>query len=126
MVGQLRLVAVKAPTAALVHSAPDEWEDLGWHERIDPDSATLEHQRLVSILEAAGAEVIQVGPDHRTGLDSIYAHDSSLVTPAGVVPLRTGKLQRRGEGQAMADTLSATRPLIRDFPDKRTHTKAGA
>jgi len=106
MVGQLRLVAVKSPRAALTHSPPDAWQQLGWHQPIDAAAAEHEHQRLVSILETSGATVVALDPDPRTGLDSIYAHDSSMVTPDGVVALRTGKEQRRSEGLALRDALS--------------------
>jgi N-dimethylarginine dimethylaminohydrolase len=126
MVGRLRLVAVKSPEAALAHTLDDDWRDLSWHQPIHPRAAALEHQRLVSILESVEAEVIVLGPDDRTGLDSIYTHDSSLVTSNGVVPLRTGKPQRRGEGAALADALSARGlDVLEPFADREAFAEGG-
>ncbi len=106
MVDPLRLVAVKPPSAAIAHSPPGEWQELGWHQPLDLDAAEAQHRQLVSILERAGAEVIVIGPAEHTGLDSIYTHDCALVIPDGVIPLRTGKPQRRGEGPALAAALA--------------------
>ncbi len=126
MVERLRLVAVKPPSAALAHSRPEEWRDLGWHAPLDPDAAEDQHRRLVSILEGAGAEVILLGPDGRTGLDSMYAHDCALVVPAGVVPLCTGKPQRRGEGPALATALvDHGIPVLGGLDDPAAHAEGG-
>jgi dimethylargininase len=126
MVDDLTLVAVKAPGAALAHAGPDEWQELGWHEPIDADRAEADHAMLVSTLEAAGAEVLILGPDPRTGLDSIYAHDAGLVTPAGVVPLRSGKQGRAEEGVAMVNALASMGvPVLAGFDDPTARADGG-
>lgn len=118
MVERLELVAVKPPSAALAHAPAGEWRDLGWHAPIDPEAAERDHGRFVSILRSVGAEVIVVGPDERTGLDSIYAHDCALTTPDGVVPLVPGKTRRAAEGAAMASALAAAGvPVLDGFTD---------
>jgi N-dimethylarginine dimethylaminohydrolase len=126
MVGALELIAVKTPAAALEHSPQDEWRGLGWHSEIDTEQAATDHAAFVSVLAATGAEVISVPADERTGLDSLYAHDSSLVTPAGVVPLVSGKPQRTREGAAIVDALSALGvPVLEGFVDPAATADGG-
>ena len=126
MVDAIDVVAVKRPSAALAHAPADEWKQLGWHAPIDTEQAEADHQAFTDILEAAGATVIELGPDHRTGLDSIYAHDSSLVTPAGVVPLVLGKELRAREGDAVVDALAAADvPVLGGFEDSAATADGG-
>jgi arginine deiminase len=126
MVGRLELVAVKAPTAASAHAGTGEWNAIGWHQPIDPVQADADHQALVDVLESVGAEVICLGPDDRTGLDSLYAHDAALVTPTGLVPLRSGKPARAGEGVAMGEALDAVGvPVLEGFEDPSAHADGG-
>ncbi len=118
MVGRLELVAVKAPSAALDHTGGDDWTTLGWHGPIDPTKAEAHHASLVGILESVGAEVIRLDADARTGLDSLYAHDSTLVTPTGVVPLVSGKPERAYEGAAATSALAKQGvPILQGFED---------
>lgn len=126
MAGRLELIAVKPPSAALKHAADDEWRDLAWHAPIDPDQGDADHAELVAALESVGAEVLVLDPDDRTGLDSLYAHDAALVTPAGLVPLRSGKPERAQEGAAMADSLAAQGvPVLAGFADPAATADGG-
>ncbi len=54
--------------------------------------------RSSRVLEESRVDVLSLPPDDRTGLDSLYTHDPGLVTDAGAVLFRTGKVARRGEG----------------------------
>jgi N-dimethylarginine dimethylaminohydrolase len=66
-----------------------------------------EHTAFVEILSAAIPEVI-VGTAPVPGdPDAIYAYDPTLVTDAGVIPLRPGKQGRRGEPAVAAKELAA-------------------
>src|SRR5205807_9166550 len=65
-----------------------------------------EHQHFVSLLSAAGAEILYLPADGRTGMDSIYAHDAVLMTNKGAIIFQTGKPARRGEGPAFADAFA--------------------
>jgi N-dimethylarginine dimethylaminohydrolase len=107
MVAPLRTVAVKRPEEAFRN--PDaltkEWKDLAWTRPPDAARAAAEHQELVRLLKAAGAEALYLPQDARAGMDSLYAHDPVLITDAGAVILQTGKIARRGEGPAAADAL---------------------
>jgi N-dimethylarginine dimethylaminohydrolase len=107
MVAPLRTVAVKRPEDAFrsADALTKEWKDLAWTRPPDVERAATEHQELVRLLKAAGAEALYFPQDARAGMDSLYAHDPVLITDAGAVILQTGKVARRGEGPAAADAL---------------------
>jgi arginine deiminase len=109
MVGPLRAVVVKRPEQAFsgVTAINAEWKELGWTRPPNLEVAAREHRQFVSLLEAAGARVYFLPEDSGTSLDSIYVHDPVLITDKGAVILQTGKVARRGEGQAMEDALKS-------------------
>jgi N-dimethylarginine dimethylaminohydrolase len=109
MVAPLRAVVVKRPEEAFgsAEAIDREWKQLAWTRRPNPEVAEAEHRKLVSLLQAAGAQPSFLPADPRTGLDSLYAHDPAIVTDAGAVIFQTGKIARRGEGPAMADAFKS-------------------
>jgi N-dimethylarginine dimethylaminohydrolase len=109
MVAPLRAVVVKRPEEAFgsAEAIDREWKQLAWTRRPNPEVAAEEHRKLVSLLQAAGAQPWFLPADPRTGLDSLYAHDPAIVADAGAVIFQTGKIARRGEGPAMADAFKS-------------------
>jgi N-dimethylarginine dimethylaminohydrolase len=107
MVAPLRRVIVKRPQEAFrsEQQIASQWKDLVYTAPPDLTRACDEHERFVSLLREAGAEVLSLPEDDRAGLDSIYTHDPGIVTDAGAVVFQTGKVGRRGEGPALADAL---------------------
>ena len=107
MVTPLRAVAVKRPEDAFRGriAIADQWRALGYNRPPNPDRAAEEHRLFVSLLREAGAEVLYLPADDRTGLDSLYAHDPVLITDAGAVVFQMGKNLRQGEGPAFVDAL---------------------
>ncbi|MBI2149357.1 MAG: amidinotransferase [Acidobacteria bacterium] len=107
MVARLRRVIVKRPEEAFRsrEHIEREWKELHYTRPPDLEEACRDHRRFVSIMSGAGAEVLYLPADDRTGLDSLYAHDPVLMTDAGAVIFQTGKPARRGEGPAFADAL---------------------
>jgi len=107
MVARLRRVIVKRPEEAFRSRdhIEKEWKDLGYTCPSDLARAARHHQQFVNLMKEGGAEVLYLPADDRTGLDSLYVHDPVLVTDHGVVIFQTGKIARRGEGPAFADTL---------------------
>jgi len=98
MVDPLRRVLVKRPDRAFAVDDPVRWHYVG---RPDLEVAQQEHNALVNILSAAGAEVIyhdELQPDRA---DAVFVHDPAIVTDEGAVVLRMGKDLRRGEEAAM-------------------------
>ncbi|HET9132027.1 MAG TPA: arginine deiminase family protein, partial [Terriglobia bacterium] len=98
---------VKRPEEAFrnAETIEQQWAGLGYLRAPDFHLACEEHARLVSLLRAAGAEVLELPDDPRTGLDSLYAHDPVLVSNSGAIVFQMGKNARRGEGPAYADSL---------------------
>lgn len=107
MVAPLKRVIVKRPQEAFVSAdrIGEQWEDLAYTGPPDLERASAQHRKFVSFIGEAGAEVLCLPEDDRTGLDSMYAHDAGIMTDAGAVIFNTGKPQRRGEGAALADAL---------------------
>jgi N-dimethylarginine dimethylaminohydrolase len=124
MVAPLRAVAVKRPAEAFGNAAR-EWQELAWTRVPDLKTATEEHNRLVSLLESAGARVYFLPEDDRTNIDSLYAHDPVLVTDAGALILQMGKAARRGEGPAMADALQNWEMPVLGIVDGDATAEAG-
>lgn len=107
MIAPLKRVIVKRPEEAFQNTATIQKEWSGLHFLRPPDFrlACEEHAKLVALLRATGAEVLELPTDARTGLDSLYAHDPVLIADAGAIIFQMGKIARRGEGPACADAL---------------------
>lgn len=102
MTAPLRRVIVRAPDLAFGAADPARWH---YTARPDLGRAREEHAAFVSLLAAAGAEVIphdEPLPDHA---DALFVHDPVLVTARGAILLRMGKLLRRGEEETLGRTL---------------------
>ena len=99
MIAPLRIVLVKRPEAAFAVEDPQAWH---YTSRPDLTIALQEHAALVALIQQAGAEVIYHDEPQPAHADAIFAFDPALVTDKGAIMLSMGKLQRRGEEEAMA------------------------
>src|SRR5262245_54081082 len=105
----LRKVYVRPPEP----SAMPRWERYGWRAEPDHGRAIEEHARFRELLEAAGAEVVVGTSPSPDDPDAIYTYDPVLMTDAGAILLRPGKVGRRGEpALASADLGAAGVPVI--------------
>jgi N-dimethylarginine dimethylaminohydrolase len=104
MTAPLRRVLVKRPDEAFGSADPAVWN---YTARPDLEAARREHDALVEILTAAGAEVVDHPEPQPERADSIYVFDPALITDRGAVILRMGKVLRRGEEGALARRLTA-------------------
>ena len=127
MVAPLRCVVVKRPEEAFrsAHFIEEQWKDLAYTRPPDLERASREHKQLVSVLSHAGAKVLCLPSDDRTGMDSIYPHDPVLMTEAGAVIFQTGKPTRRGEGPAFADALKTWNIPVLGIVDGAATAEAG-
>jgi N-dimethylarginine dimethylaminohydrolase len=127
MVAPLRRVVVKRPEEALRSRSVIEaqWKGLGYTRPPDLDLAIREHRYFTSLLAEAGAEVLYLPADERTGIDSIYVHDPILITDAGAVIFQTGKMARRGEGLAFAEALQKWQVPVLGVVDGAATAEAG-
>ena len=107
MVAPLKTVVLKRPREAFrsKEAIESQWQALDYLRSPDLDRAGRDHQQFVSLIEAAGANILYLPDDGRTCLDSIYTHDPLLMTDTGAVILQTGKEARRWEGPAFAAAL---------------------
>jgi N-dimethylarginine dimethylaminohydrolase len=127
MVAPLRTVIVKRPQEAFrsKEAIQKQWKILEYKSPPDLQRATQEHQRLVSLLSAAGVTVLYLPVDDRTGLDSLYTHDPVLITEAGAIVFQTGKPDRRGEGPAFSDALKNLGVPVLGIVDGAATAEAG-
>lgn len=107
MVAPLKRVIVKRPEQAFCSRdhIEQQWQGLGYTRTPDLHTASRDHDQFVNLMKDAGAEVLYLPEDDRTGLDSIYTHDPVLVTDEGAIVFQTGKIARRGEGPAFASAF---------------------
>jgi arginine deiminase len=127
MVAPLRRVIVKRPEQAFRSSEhiEREWKVLAYNRPPDLARAARDHEQFVSLMRDAGAEILHLPDDDRTGLDSLYAHDPVLITDRGAVIFQTGKIARRGEGPAFADAFRSWNVPILGFVDDAATAEAG-
>src|SRR6266850_773287 len=127
MVAPLRRVIVKRPGEAFRSGEHIErqWKSLAYTRPPDLTLASHDHELLVSLMAQAGAEVLYLPADERTGLDSLYTHDPVLITDRGAVIFQTGKTERRGEGPAFADAFRSWDVPILGFIDGTATAEAG-
>lgn len=102
MVAPLRRVLVRRPDQAFGDADPQRWH---YASRPHLAEAQAEHDQLVAILRAAGAEVLYHDEPLPDFADAIFTYDPALVTDAGAVLLSMGKELRRGEEAAMGRAL---------------------
>ncbi|PWT75165.1 MAG: amidinotransferase [Chloroflexi bacterium] len=104
MIAPLRSVLVKRPDTAFSVDDPAAWHYTG---RPDLVAAQQEHDALVALLQAAGADVLYHDESQPNHADAIFTFDPAIVTDQGAVILSMGKLLRRGEEAAMARRFDA-------------------
>lgn len=111
MVAPLRRVLVCDPEAAGWNDPARRarWRELGFRHEPQVEAAKRQHAALRRLLSDAGAEVVRLPADPALSLDAVYAHDASLPTRAGWLPLSMGKANREHEPRrhaALAEALN--------------------
>lgn len=101
-VGTLRTVFLKHPRDA--YPSPDvleaQWRELGYHRKPDLDRASDEYEALAELLGGFGVEVDSFPAHSKTGLDSLYTRDASVLCDDGMILCNMGKRTRAGEPAA--------------------------
>jgi N-dimethylarginine dimethylaminohydrolase len=113
MTGRLERVLVRPPGTDF-----SRWREYGW--RAEPDALRIaeEHEELQAALAAAGAEVLVAETAADGNLDAVYVYDPAIVTDRGAILLRPGKIERRGEVEAMrADFQAAGVPIAANLEE---------
>jgi N-dimethylarginine dimethylaminohydrolase len=107
MVGRLERVIVCSPRTA-GWDDPDRlsrWQELGFLHRPDVSVAQAQHEALCGVLQRAEAEIVELAPSPDLTLDAVYAHDASLPSDFGLIPLNPGKANRVPEAKHHRDFL---------------------
>jgi N-dimethylarginine dimethylaminohydrolase len=101
--GQIQRLYVRAPDA----DSLEHWKGYGWHAEPDVEATHAEHVAFVAALRTAIPDVVVGSAIVPGDPDAVYAYDPTLITDAGVIPLRMGKEGRRGEPAIVAGELAA-------------------
>lgn len=103
MVGRIERVLVKHPAAAYVSSDKlrAEWEGLNYFGCPDYGEAVCEFESFIELLKRFVPEIHYLPENDRVSVDSIYVHDSVIITKRGAVLCSMTREQRRGEPAAM-------------------------
>ena len=107
MVGKIERVLVKHAADAFVSSEKlrAEWEGLSYSGCPDYDKALDEFESFVDLLERFVPEIHYLPKNDRVSVDSIYVHDSVIITRRGAVLCNMTREQRRNEPAAMESFL---------------------
>ena len=112
--GHLQRVLVKHARDAFVSTEQiaRQWRQLNYTAPPDLPRAMEEYDRFLEHVSASGAELVTLPCDPNTDLDSIYTRDASVLSPAGVVFCRMGKVTRADEPLAQRDAVRQAGALI--------------
>lgn len=119
MVGELKTVLVRKPSAAFGNANPAHWN---YTAQPNLEKALVEHENLVNILKQEGVDAVYHESTLNSHADAIFVQDPALMTDFGAIILKMGKNLRTGEEQAMKDTFQKMGIPI--FFELTAHAKA--
>jgi N-dimethylarginine dimethylaminohydrolase len=107
MVGRIECVLLKHPREAYVNGETlrAQWQGLNYLACPDYDKAVTEFEGFVDLLKRFIPEIHYLPKDPRVTVDSIYAHDSVIITARGAILCNMTREQRRYEPAAMKDFM---------------------
>lgn len=97
MVSPLLRVIVRAPATTMAEADSSAWH---YGDGLRQAALDSQHREFVAQLAKSGAEILSMDDTPDELCDSVFAHDPSLVSNAGAVLLRMGKMLRRAEVDA--------------------------
>jgi N-dimethylarginine dimethylaminohydrolase len=96
-----------------------QWEGLNYSGCPDYDKAVTEFEGFVDLLKRFIPEIHYLPKDPRVTVDSIYAHDSVIITARGAILCNMTREQRRSEPAAMKDFMPELEiPLLGAISDQ--------
>jgi N-dimethylarginine dimethylaminohydrolase len=96
------------------------WRELGFHHAPNFEKAQSQHAALMSELQSAGVDMVELPPDDHLSLDAVYAHDASLPTDFGLILMRPGKVNRVPEARHHGSSCA-----VRGIPTLGSITEPG-
>lgn len=109
MVTKIDTILMKKPEAAFVsqENLEQNWEAFRYFGCPDYEKVLKEYEAFENIIKEHVENVYYLPYDERTGLDSIYAHDSLKVTKKGAIYFPMGKALRSKKRLATEEFLKA-------------------
>jgi len=106
-VGHIQSLLLKHPREAFISKSNIEaqWVDLNYTGCPDYDKSLKEYDSFVELLKKYVPDIYYLPQNSQTGLDSIYVHDSVVVTDKGAILCKMGKEKRGGEPSAVGEFL---------------------
>lgn len=106
-VGHIQSLLLKHPREAFISKSNIEaqWVDLNYTGCPDYDKSLKEYDNFVELLKKYVPDIYYLLQNSQTGLDSIYVHDSVVVTDKGAILCKMGKEKRGGEPSAVEEFL---------------------
>lgn len=80
-----------------------EWKRLRFHSEPDLEDAVLEYEDFENLIISTVDDIIYLPESKELTIDSIYARDSILVSPKGLIKCNMGRQSRRLEAQECLD-----------------------
>jgi len=107
-VGQIRRLLLKHPRAAFLgtNNIQQQWRELNYLAPPDYKKAIKEYEQFVLLLKDFVPEITYLPEHKKTGLDSIYVHDSSVSIKSGLILTNMGKKKREGEPTAVGEFMA--------------------
>lgn len=105
MYGAVESIMIKHPKDSFISQEHlnRHWREYNYVTCPDYGEALREYEQFEAILKQHVPDVRYLPADERTGIDSIYAHDSVKITHKGAILLHPGKKLRQGEPKAVRD-----------------------
>ena len=99
MVGKIDTIIIKHPEEAFIsqENLDQKWKPFNYVSCPDYEKSLKEYSRFEEIIQEHVENVHYLPKDDKTGLDSIYAHDTCKITSKGAIMFTVGKELRRGE-----------------------------
>ena len=106
-VGQIQRLLLKHPGSAFLgpENIQQQWQELNYLAPPDYKKSLKEYENFVRLLKDFVPDVTYLPEHKKTGLDSIYVHDSSVMTKRGLILANMGKKEREGEPAAVGEFL---------------------
>ena len=107
-VGQIQRLLLKHPRSAFLgpENIQQQWEGLNYLAPPDYEKAQKEYDNFVHLLKKFVPDITYLPEHKKTGLDSIYVHDSSVMTKNGLILANMGKNEREGEPAAVCEFMN--------------------
>jgi len=106
-IGQIQRLLLKHPKSAFrgLENIQQQWQSLNYLAPPDYEKALKEYEDFISLLKEFVPDISFLPEHEQTGLDSIYVHDSSIMTESGMILTNMGKKEREGEPGAVGEFI---------------------